>query len=139
MCVVGLAAAHKGATGIVKERMDAMKDISKHMKLMKKMIRGKTSYDGQRFRRAAKIIADHGEEMPKLFPKGSMQKPTRVKNTIWQDWDKFETQAKKLTVHANELASKADKEQDINALNKIFKKLGKTCKSCHKKFRLEKK
>ena len=34
--ITSVAIAHKGATGIVKVRMDAMKDISTQMKLMKK-------------------------------------------------------------------------------------------------------
>ncbi len=43
--IASIAFAHKGATGIVKERMDTMKDISTQMKLMKKMIRTKQPYN----------------------------------------------------------------------------------------------
>ena len=35
----GLALAHSGATGIVKQRMDAMKDIAAQMKLIGAMVR----------------------------------------------------------------------------------------------------
>ncbi len=92
----GLAFAHKGATGIVKERMDAMKDMSAQMKLMKKMIGGKEPFDSSKFSRAAATVAKHGTEMPRQFPKGSLQKPTRAKPDIWQDWNRFNAVAEDL-------------------------------------------
>ena len=39
------SAAHSGATGIVKERMDAMKDIGRATKLVAAMFQGKQPYD----------------------------------------------------------------------------------------------
>ena len=51
------AQAHKGATGIVKERMDLMTNISKRLKLVVQMIRGKRPFDGNAVAVASTAIA----------------------------------------------------------------------------------
>ena len=44
----GLALAHEGATGVVKERMDLMKGQAKQMKLIGDMAKGKKTGGGSR-------------------------------------------------------------------------------------------
>ena len=138
LSITNVAISHKGATGIVKERMDAMKDISTQMKLMKKMIRGKQPYDAARFKNAAATIARHGLEIPKQFPKGSAHKPSRAKTGIWQDWKKFSALAQMLTANAKALVDKAEMTTTPKSLRYKFGKLAKTCKACHKTFRHKK-
>ena len=53
------ASAHKGAKGIVKVRMDAMKSIGEAMKSMKKMFVGERPYDAKKVEAAAKVIETH--------------------------------------------------------------------------------
>ncbi|WP_415887422.1 c-type cytochrome [Neptuniibacter sp. QD37_6] len=82
--------AHGGATGIVKERMDAMGDMKDSMKEVSDMFKGKTPYDADKVREAAEIIKGHsGNALTKLFPEGSMQHPTEAKPNIWDEWDRF--------------------------------------------------
>jgi cytochrome c556 len=136
--ITSVAIAHKGATGVVKVRMDAMKDISTQMKLMKKMIRGKQPYDAVRFKNAAETIEKHGLNIPKQFPKGSAHKPSRAKIGIWQDWEKFSDLTRNLTVNAKTLAEMAEATSTPKSLRRTFGKLAKTCKACHKTFRQKK-
>ena len=42
----GIAAAHEGATGVVAQRMDVMKQMGQHMKALGAMLAGKTAFDG---------------------------------------------------------------------------------------------
>ncbi len=101
--------AHGGATGIVKERMDAMGVMSKAVKAMTEMMRGKTEYDPDAIRQGAQIIKSHaGEAMTKLFPEGSMHKPTEARPEIWTDWDRFKELADLLLTFADGLEKAAD-------------------------------
>ena len=52
LVVAGMTAleAHKGATGVVKERMDQMGEIAKSMKAMGAMFKGATPYDAEAVR-----------------------------------------------------------------------------------------
>jgi cytochrome c556 len=105
----GAVLAHGGATGIVKERMDLMVSIGKAMDRLTKMFQGEASFDAGDVREAARLIAGHGgEEMTRLFPKDSIQRPSEALPAIWQDWERFTELADELTVYANALAEAAD-------------------------------
>ncbi len=66
------AFAHSGATGIVKERMDAMLAMGKAVKTVAPMMRGETAYDAETVRDAARLFQQHaGESMTKLVPEGT--------------------------------------------------------------------
>lgn len=56
---VALAFAHGRATGIVKERMEAMEEISASMKQIGQMLRGQKPFDASEIVGAAAIIAGH--------------------------------------------------------------------------------
>jgi len=161
------AIAHKGAKGVVKKRMDAMKSIGDNMKAIKKMLAGEQPYDAGKVKKAAGAIKSHaGKPLVKLFPKGSMQKPTEATPKIWEDWDAFEENAMRLQVYAGVLEASAGrpegaaeasglsetiKASDITEggwptvaelnqlpLQAVFMAMGKTCKSCHESFRIKK-
>lgn len=105
----GLAIAHGGATGIVKERMDLMASVGKSMKTITQMLQGARPFDAAELRTAAQSIGTHGgEQMTRLFPDGSIQSPSEALPAIWQDWDRFSALANELTVFANALAEAAE-------------------------------
>ena len=93
--------AHRDATGIVKQRMDAMEDMARAMKALRAMMRGRQPYDAERVRTYARVVAGHGaEKLTVLFPEGSLHHPTRAKPVIWADWERFAAMARELTVYA---------------------------------------
>ncbi len=105
----GLALAHEGATGIVKERMDLMDSIGKSMKTITEMFQGTTDYDAGKVRDAASLIANHGgEEMTRLFPEGSVEGMSEALPAIWQEWESFSELADDLSAYAKALAAAAD-------------------------------
>lgn len=84
------AFAHSGATGIVKERMDAMLAMGKAVKTVAPMMRGETAYDAETVRDAARLFQQHaGESMTNLFPEGTGGMPSEAKDEVWTDWDRF--------------------------------------------------
>lgn len=94
---VTAAFAHGGATGIVKERMDAMIALGKAAKSLSSMMRGQDDYDAGTVRAAAAEIEAHaGDAMTKLFPEGSEGMPSEARAEIWSDWNTFSELAMRL-------------------------------------------
>lgn len=107
--VASVALAHSGATGIVKERMDAMSVLSKAVKQVAPMMSGETAYDADTVRHAAETIGTHaGDSMTRLFPEGSTGMPSVAKDAIWDDWESFAGLAEELHRYAEGLALAAD-------------------------------
>ena len=107
---VGLAAlAHSGATGVMKERMDAMGEMGVEMKRLAPMMRGQTEYDPGVVRNAADTMIGHaGAQMTELFPEGSNGEPSEALDTIWEDWEEFAALAEALRTSAEGMKLAAD-------------------------------
>ncbi len=110
MTSIGFAAfAHSGATGVMKERMDAMSEMGDAMKKLAPMMRGQTAYDPVAVRAAAEtMIAHAGSSMTELFPEGSNGKPSEALNAIWEDWDEFAALAEALGTNAEGMKRAAE-------------------------------
>ena len=123
-------AAHSGAKGVVKMRMDTMKSIGAQMKKMSAIVKDPSMFDAKLVSSTAKELTQHAAKIPDLFPKGTNQKPSEAKNEIWSDWDKF------LAI-SNELKQSAAELQQANAetFKPTFLKAAKTCTTCHQVFR----
>ncbi len=93
----GLAFAHGGATGVVKERMDGMAAMQEAVKAITPIMRGQTAYDAEAVGRFAIAVEMHsGEAMTSLFPEGTGGKPSEAKDDVWSDWEGFEKLAMQL-------------------------------------------
>ena len=159
------AAAHEGATGIVKERMLAMEDIGAAMKEITAMLRGQKTYDAARLAERARYIRDRsGDALTRLFPKGSLHGPSEAAPEIWQRWDRFEALARDLGAKAERLAAAAETSGDQARPGRApgegsghapptsrdgaatlaaewpmaaFANLAKSCAACHREFRIK--
>lgn len=102
------AFAHGGATGIVKQRMDAMSAMGKAVKAIVPMMRGETDYDENTLRSSAETIKNHaGSELTELFPEGSGGAPSETKDVVWTSWSEFSELAEQLEIYADGLARAA--------------------------------
>jgi len=162
------AFAHKGATGIVKDRMHVMKGMADNLKLLTKMLDGDIPYDRSKAEAAAASIEEHGgKAMTKMFPKGSLKKPTEAIPKIWENWDDFEASAMRMQAYAGAL--KHSLSLPVNAVQPaaaagdmtvagaegtawpaavslqdqppkvVLDYMVKACKSCHEGYRIKKK
>ena len=125
-----LLAAHGGATGVVKQRMDAMVDIGRAMKTVRDAVE-RSRPDAARD--AAARIAGHARRIPTLFPDGSFNHPSEALPAISANRAAFDALALKLALAAEDLASNA------SASRQAATQLADACKQCHTRFRLEKK
>lgn len=101
LAIGAVAYAHSGATGIYKERMDAMSAMGKVIKDLSAMMRGETDYDPVKVQEGARLIQSHaGEAMTTQFPEGTTEKPSEARAEIWSDWDTFSELAEQLQMNA---------------------------------------
>jgi cytochrome c556 len=131
----GAAFAHSGATGIVAERMDAMKDIAAQMKQIGGMIKGERAYDAELAATAANAVSEHAGNMPALFPQGTNAAPSEALPDIWTEWEAFEQSAEDLRTSAAGLAEAALQAANANEIRPHFATVGKACAACHQDFR----
>lgn len=103
--VVAVAAlAHSEASGVVRERMEAMEEMRDAVKRVTPMMNGSAAYDPQAVRAAARVIASHsGEALTRLFPGGSAVPPSEARPGIWTDWARFSALADQLGIAARGL------------------------------------
>ena len=108
LAFVAAAHAHGGATGIVRERMEAMEAMGEAVKTLTAMMSGETDYDAATVREQAATIRSHaGEAITGLFPEGSGGEPSEAKPGIWSDWDEFAALAAQLETYAEGLEAAA--------------------------------
>lgn len=143
------AGAHQGATGIVKQRMDAMGNMGDHAKAVGDMLKGKQPIDPVAIRAAADAFVSHGQDIPVLFPdtKHSRQgSNTEALPAIWNEWQTFTSLTNRFTEDSRQLSLLAAtlgdaitlKDDSARTIRAAFFKTVKSCSSCHDQFRLDK-
>lgn len=132
ICMTLPALAHQGANGVVKVRMDAMGVVQNQVKTLGDMARGRRAVDLDAARGALEAIADEAARMPALFHKRDLSGPSEAVPAIWDDFDGFTAEAAALENLARAEATTLD---DPAALKSLLRSLGRTCASCHGKYR----
>ena len=126
------AFAHKGATGIVKERMDNFKASQV---ALKQILAASKRNDFEAIVPLANQIKNWAEIMPTKFPSGSDGPPSEAAPAIWTDFQGFKSAAKENFEAARFLEVTA-LNGDAKETAKAIKKLAGTCKACHQSYRL---
>ena len=129
----GIAFAHSGATGIVKERMENFKASQGKLKKIRTLIK---TENYAAIVPLANHIASWSEKMPDYFPAGSNKQPSEASPEIWRNFEGF-TEAARLNWKSTISLAKAAGMSDQKAVISAFKKVAESCKSCHKTYRLK--
>lgn len=127
--------AHTGATGVVKERMDLMKDMGDAMKVMGAMFKNETPFEPAIVAEKAGFLRDHAGSIVKMTPEGSNDHPSEALPIIWEKWNDYAASADELAQESAKLVAIADNGADQAAARDQYVRLGKTCGSCHDRFR----
>jgi cytochrome c556 len=127
------ALAHQGATGIVKERMDAFKASQRQLK---SIIAAAKTDDFEQVEKLASQLAEWGRVMPEYFPADSASPPSEAAPAIWQDFSGFQAAANRFTLASEKLA-KAGAEEDKERIFTAIEAVAGSCKSCHSAYRLK--
>ena len=137
--IAGLAMAHTGATGIVKERMDGMGRVAAAAKQINGALE-QDPVDREIVSAAARIIASEGGHvMLDRFPEGSMPEVSEARPEIWTNWPRFEALARATTQRADRLAQLASAPNTSREeFDQAFSDLRQICSDCHAEFRIKK-
>ena len=127
------AVAHKGATGVVKQRMDYFKESQKRLKSISRAIKAKDYRDIQE---NSAWLAQWGGEMISLFPEDSLSPPTEASPLIWENFDDFSAHAQVFMQASRRLALHAEAE-DYAATTAAFREVAQSCKACHSQYRVK--
>ena len=119
----------------IKKRKGLMKSNSKSAKAIKGAVK---EGDFAAIEENAKKIEANAGNLVALFPEGSTAKKSRAKAEIWQEWDDFKAKVNDLKNAARQLANAAS-AKDSEQVKVHSKALGKSCGSCHKRYRARKK
>jgi len=126
--------AHDHATGVVKERMDAMTQMARRNKAISQHISDKRELAS--IKADAEAIAALASHIVHVFPAGSTQPPTQARGAIWQNWSDFEGKARALETASRALA--ATNPGDPAALRIAAAAMTRTCSDCHEAYRTKK-
>ena len=84
----------------------------------------------------AETLAMTAQQIPGLFPEGSLTDKSKAKPEIWQKWADFQAAAKNLETQAEKLRDAA-KSKNEQATQDIVKDFGRNaCGTCHTPFRV---
>ncbi len=129
---ISSALAHKGAHGVVKQRMKAMTRMEKRLRLINMMAQGKAAFDARAVRERATTLRKHARHIPALFPPGTHKHPSEASPGIWQHFNDFRSRAERLSTLAAKLAGATEQ-----TLPTILREVRATCKGCHERYRVE--
>ena len=135
--LVGLFSAevisHSGTTNeIVKARMASMKVIAANMKSLSKVSRGRDPFDVNEVRNMLAEIENNAAQTPILFEVNATDPTSEAASEIWENFQDFADKAFALESTAKSLI---DTVENVDDLTVAVQSLGKTCKSCHSKYR----
>jgi cytochrome c556 len=129
--VASSVAAHEGATGVVKARMEAMESMAKAMKAIDQRLMRKR--DLEMMKADAKSVQEGAEKMLSLFPAGTGGYPSEARAQVWQKWPDFEAKARALAAESGKLAE--TDPRDLKALNAQSLRVSDACGNCHELYR----
>lgn len=127
-----VAVAHQGADGVVKERMELMKEVGQATRHLGEMAKSgeirpeDASEAADRLRAAA-------EKIPVVFKDRNLDAPSEALPEIWEDWSHFTDIAAQM---AEAAATFRDPPDDAAAFRGAVAKLGESCASCHERYRI---
>jgi cytochrome c556 len=124
--------SHEGATGILKERMDAMESMAAAIKEIRWRIEANRDLAG--IGPQANRISAVAQRMPQLFPPGSNGRPSEALSAIWTQWSEFQAKAARLEQESQRLTQAAD-GGDPKAIAAQYRAMGQTCIACHEVYR----
>lgn len=132
-----LATGFAAAQDAIATRKGFMKANGAAAKGAGDMVKGTVPFDAAKAKAHMESIASGMGEFPKHFPKGSDSGETRASPAIWQKFESFEANAKKLVADAKTAAEAA--AQGPDAFKGAFGEVAKNCVGCHEAFRVERK
>ena len=127
------ASAAVSQEDVVAKRLELMKSLGPSLKAVSEMLKGQTEFDAETAKQAMLKVAEHGKELPALFPEGS-HVGTRASELIWTEFDQFTALYADLEA-AGRAGAEAAGANDVEGVKGALEAVGNACSSCHEKYR----
>lgn len=131
--IAGAATAAHADEAATKYRQANMEIIGGHMHSIVPIVKGQVSNTADLVAHA-KGLAAAAAMTEGAFKTKALEGKTEAKAAIWEKWDDFSADSKKMAEEANKLAEVAA-TGDSAAIGAQLGALGKTCKGCHDTFK----
>lgn len=131
VCMATATAAHDGATGAVKERMDEMEKVGAALKQLALRSRS-LQVSPDQARNAIATIRDVARRTPQLFEEQDLSAPSESRPEIWANWNDFVKLSNDLVAYTERLDRVVN---DQEALGDEIKQMGEICSACHRRYR----
>lgn len=129
-----VAFAHGGVTNpAVKARMDLMVTVKDAAGVLGAMAKGSVPYNAAAAEQARATLITAGEQIAPSFEAQEMDAKTEALPAIWKKWTDFTKKADAMTVAAQSMDTAS-----AEMIAAGMAGLGKTCRACHKMYRVEK-
>ncbi len=128
-------AAETSAEDAFKYRQYIMTALKGHAGAVSTQTRGLAG-DSDYVSNHAKAIAGLGTELHTIFPEGSNVEDSEALPVIWEEPEEFAAAVAKAEEAMAALGEVAD-GGDMQAIGAAFMNVGKACKGCHERFRVE--
>jgi len=127
-----LAAANPD--GLVKMRQKYMEAIGGHMATIGGAMQANLGKPDL-IKTQAEALSAATKNLLDVFPAGSLTKKSHAKAEIWKNWKDFSTKAENVQ-KATAAFAVAASGKDAKAIMAAYKKVGESCKSCHKQYKM---
>jgi cytochrome c556 len=131
---ISLASSIEDAGQAVRYRQSAYFLIRMNTDPLAQMMMGKTEFDAEKFRHYAERVAMLARFPTDGFEQNWLEGKTKAKKEIWENKADFDDKMQTF-VDATEAMASISKKGTKSEMFNAFKKMGKACKACHKKYR----
>jgi len=128
-------AAEPSAEDAYKYRESIMTALKGHTGAISMQTRGLAG-DPSHITSHAQAIANLGAELNSIFPEGSNVEDSAALPIIWEEPEKFAEALAKAEEAMTALGAAAS-VNDLEAIGRAFRNVGKACKGCHERYREE--
>ena len=119
-------------------RQSTFKMVKWHVGPMVAMVKGKVDYDAAAFTKNAEAVASLSKLASNGFMIESLSKKSQSKPAIWKNKSDFDQKMQDFVDASGKLLAAAQ-TNNLDTIKPAMGAMGKTCKSCHKEYRVKKK
>jgi len=127
--------AEPGAEDAFKYRKSIMSALKGHAGAISMQTRGLAGDPGHITNHAV-AIANLGAELSSIFQEGSNIEDSEALPVIWEEPEEFAAAVAKAE-EAMAVLGQAASDSNVEAIGRAFTNVGKACKGCHERFRVE--
>ena len=118
---------------LIKYRQNTMKLLSANSKMIKAVLT--QNINSQHLVQLTTNLSTSAKMIKGNFPEGSDFGDTDAKEAIWENKADFDAKIKNFEKATSKLLAAVEQKAANSELMESYKSVGKSCKSCHKKYR----